>query len=285
MLDQVAQDRLERLVAVGPDRDPGVARDRTGARRSCTRGSRTSRPSAGCGRGSWAASSESTMCPRTSISSTTPFDREVPPDPCGMAGRSRPCCLAMVVDLPDPRHPAAGLLGRSPRLGETQQRDGLTGRSRPPGLRRLHASDAVALYPPAARLSLRGFDGQITRGRERRLDAAGLRSVEHHPRPVRWIWRAARAAHRGSWHRMALIGNKSEGSHHPSLWPEASSGQARPDTGRTSGIPRVKADYSDSSASWVSDGSWCRIRKRSCAIPYLTGCRNFSKTLMHLIAK
>ena len=26
MLDQVAQDRLERLVAVGPDRDPGVAR-------------------------------------------------------------------------------------------------------------------------------------------------------------------------------------------------------------------------------------------------------------------
>ena len=41
--------------SVGPDRDPGVARVDPPRRRSCTRGSRRSRPSGGCGRGSWAA--------------------------------------------------------------------------------------------------------------------------------------------------------------------------------------------------------------------------------------
>ena len=55
VLDQVAEDRVELGAVVGADRRSGRSSGRPGGRRSGTRGSRTSRPSGGSGRGSWAA--------------------------------------------------------------------------------------------------------------------------------------------------------------------------------------------------------------------------------------
>ena len=63
VLDQVAEDRIELGVAGRADGDPRVARDRPAGSRSCIRGSRTCRPSGGCGRGSW-ATRENRRCAR-----------------------------------------------------------------------------------------------------------------------------------------------------------------------------------------------------------------------------